>query len=82
MAIPNPKTVFAIASFQKQKNLLGKSGNIGSLVDEKTSQTTAKPSTNKRVAKASQQGVKKRGSRHYCSIHFDDGTADCPDGST
>lgn len=45
MAIPNPKTVFAIASFQKQKNLLEKSGNIGSLVDEKTSQTTAKPST-------------------------------------
>lgn len=45
LAIPNPKTVFAIASFQKQKNLLEKSGNIGSLVDEKTSPTTAKPST-------------------------------------
>lgn len=45
LAIPNPKTVFAIASFKKQKNLLEKSGNIGSLVDEKTSQTTAKPST-------------------------------------
>lgn len=39
LAIPNPKTVFAIASFQKQKNLSEKSGNIGSLVDEKTSQT-------------------------------------------
>lgn len=45
LAIPSPKTVFAIASFQKQKNPLEKSGNIGSLVDEKTSQTTAKPST-------------------------------------
>lgn len=28
------RTVFAIASFQKQKNLLGKSLNFGSLVDE------------------------------------------------
>lgn len=56
LAIPNPKTVFAIASFQKQKNLLEKSGNIGSLVDEEDISNHSK-AFNKRVAKASQQGV-------------------------
>lgn len=55
LAIPNPKTAFAIASFQK-KNLLEKSGNIGSLVDEEDISNHSK-AFNKRVAKASQQGV-------------------------
>lgn len=53
LAIPNPKTAFAIASLKK-KNLLGKSGNITSgRVDISNYSKTF----NKRVAKASQQGA-------------------------
>lgn len=56
LAIPNPKTVFAIASFQKQKKSFRKIGKYR-ITGGREDISNHSKAFNKRVAKASQQGV-------------------------